>query len=54
MRESGLYQYPRMDRVIYGKPAAQAVLEEAAPHTLQHRDLKDLNPKRVFQAAAKS
>ena len=29
MREAGFYQYPTMEYVIYGKPCAAAVREEA-------------------------
>src|ERR1700757_4974729 len=38
MRIAGSYQYPTMESVIYGKPAAQALREEA----------ERLNAKRVY------
>jgi maleylacetate reductase len=38
MREVGLHQFPRMDRVIFGKPSARALAEEA----------ERLNAGRVF------
>ena len=38
MTKIGLHQYPRMDQVIFGKPAGQALLEEA----------ERLGAKRVF------
>ena len=43
MRAPGSYQYPSMDFVVYGKPAAQALSEEA----------ERLNAKRVFLIASR-
>jgi maleylacetate reductase len=42
MREAGIYQFPQMDRVIFGKSAAQALAEEA----------ERLNAKRIFLIAS--
>jgi len=44
MRAPGSYQYPPMDFVIYGKPAAEALREEAEP----------LNAHRVFLIASRT
>jgi maleylacetate reductase len=44
MRAAGSYQYPPMDFVIYGKPAAQALREEA----------ERLDAKRVFLIASRT
>jgi maleylacetate reductase len=44
MRPAGSYQYPPMDFVIYGKPAAQALREEA----------ERLDAKRVFLIASRT
>jgi hypothetical protein len=30
MRESGFHNFPATDRVVYGKPAAEALSEEVA------------------------
>jgi len=44
MRAPGSYQYPAMDSVIYGKPAAEALREEA----------DRLNARRVFLIASRT
>jgi maleylacetate reductase len=44
MRTAGSYQYPLMDSVIYGKPAAEALREEA----------ERLNARRVFLIASRT
>src|SRR4030088_3077485 len=44
MRAAGSYQYPSMDFVIYGKPASEALREEA----------ERLNAKRVFLIASRT
>jgi maleylacetate reductase len=44
MRDVGSYQYPAMDSVVYGKPAAEALLEEA----------ERLDARRVFLIASRT
>src|ERR1700704_267553 len=44
MRDVGSYQYPAMDSVVYGKPAAQALREEA----------ERLDARRVFLIASRT
>src|SRR5258705_10398121 len=44
MRESGFHNFPATDRVVYGKPAAEALSEEVAR----------LNAKRVFLIASRT
>src|SRR5271169_4359985 len=44
MRPPGSYQYPAMDFVVYGKPAAVALLEEA----------ERLGAKRVYLIASRT
>jgi maleylacetate reductase len=44
MQTAGSYQYPAMDSVIYGKPAAEALREEA----------ERLGAKRVFLIASRT
>src|SRR3979411_2268130 len=44
MRDVGSYQYPPMDSVIYGRPAAEALREEA----------ERLDARRVFLIASRT
>ena len=44
MRDVGSYQYPAMDSVVYGKPAAEGLLEEA----------ERLDARRVFLIASRT
>ena len=44
MRAAGSHQYPAMDSVIYGKPAAEALREEA----------ERLDARRVFLIASRT
>lgn len=44
MRNAGSYQYPQMDSVVYGKPAAEALREEA----------ERLGARRVFLIASRT
>ena len=44
MRTAGSYQFPPMDSVIYGKPAAEALREEA----------ERLDARRVFLIASRT
>src|SRR5258705_2327828 len=44
MRGAGSYQYPPMDSVIYGKPAAEALREEA----------ERLDARRVYLIASRT
>jgi maleylacetate reductase len=44
MRESGFHNFPATDRVVYGKPAAEALSEKVAR----------LNAKRVFLIASRT
>ena len=44
MRKNGIHNYPATDRVVYGKPAAEALSDEVAR----------LNTKRVFLIASRT
>jgi maleylacetate reductase len=44
MRENGFHNFPATDRVVYGKPAAEALSDEVAR----------LNAKRVFLIASRT